>query len=263
MNQPAEITCRVSKQTPLTGEDCFLIEIEAPVLAAAATPGQFVMFRCGQGYDPFLRRPLSIHQLDQETGIVSFLYRVKGKGTEWLSRRSAGDQVSFLGPLGKGFSHPQSAGEGLVVGAGLGVAPLLFLVSKLAECGWKLTILMGGANKSGILRQDAFMEYGQVKIATEDGTMGMQGTVLDLLAEELGNKQSYDRIFSCGPLAVLKGVQQMSKERKIPAELSLEEWMACGVGACMGCVCSGADGSFFRVCHEGPVFEAKEVLLGG
>ncbi len=261
MNRPGEFICKVSGQVNLATH-YYLIELEAPVLAQTASPGQFAMLRCGEGYDPFLRRPLGIHQVNKQLGLVSFLYKVRGKGTSWLSHRSSGDQVSLLGPLGRGFNCSEPGSKGLVVGAGVGVAPLLFLVSELEDRGWELVILMGGRSESGILRPDVFMEYGKVKIVTEDGTSGIKGTILDLVADEV-EKSSFDRIFSCGPLAVLKGVQGMSKEKGIPAELSLEDWMAGGVGACVGCVCQGADGSYLRVCHEGPVFEAREVVLGG
>lgn len=261
MKGPAELSCRVSEQISL-GSDAYLLKLDAPALAQTVSPGQFAMVQCGEGLDPFLRRPLSIHQVDKQLGFLSFLYKVRGKGTNWLSRRISGDRVSLLGPLGHGFNCSEPGSKGLVVGAGIGVAPLLFLASELADRGWELVILMGGRSESGILRPDAFKEYGKVKIVTEDGTRGIKGTILDLVADEL-EKSSFDRIFSCGPLAVLKGVQGMSKEKRIPAELSLDEWMACGVGACLGCVCQGADGSYLRVCHEGPVFEASEVVLGG
>jgi len=261
MNGPGEFICRVSRQVSL-GTNYYLIELEAPVLAQTVSPGQFAMLCCGEGFDPFLRRPLSIHQVNKHLGLVSFLYKVRGKGMSWLSRRQSGDQVSLLGPLGRGFNCSKPGSKGLLVGAGVGVAPLLFLASELVDRGWELFILMGGRSESGILRPDTFMEYGEVKIATEDGTGGIQGSILELLADEL-EKSSFDRLFSCGPVAVLKGVQGMSKEKGIPAELSLDEWMACGVGACMGCVCQSADGSYLRVCREGPVFEAGEVVLSG
>jgi dihydroorotate dehydrogenase electron transfer subunit len=256
---PGEFTCRVNGQVKVA-PDHYLIKLDAPELARDASPGQFAMLRCSEGYDAFLRRPLGIHQVDKALGEVFFLYHVRGKGTNWLSMRDTGDMVSLLAPLGRGFSCSENGGTGLIVGAGVGVAPLLFLASELQAHGWELVILMGAGSKSGILRSDAFMEYGEVKIATDDGTCGIQGTILDLAASEL-ESSSFDMIFSCGPLPVLKGVQEMSKRKEIPAELSLDERMACGVGACVGCVCQGADGSYLKVCQDGPVFSAGEVVF--
>ncbi len=238
----------------------YLLKLEAADLSEAVSPGQFAMLRCGEGLDPFLRRPLSIHQVERKQGIVSFLYRVKGKGTRWLSQRVAGDKISLLAPLGRGFSVSPGGGRGLLVGAGVGVAPLLFLASELAAQGWELVTLIGAGAAAEILRPDAFMDYGIVKTATDDGSAGIKGTILDLLSREL-EQSSCDMLFACGPLPVLQGVQRMSKHKGIAAELSLEERMACGVGACLGCACRDAGGEYVRICREGPVFSAGEVVI--
>lgn len=260
MKGPKEFSCRVIEQAALA-PDYYLLKLEAPELARNSYPGQFAMLRCSEGYDPFLRRPLGIHQVDRKKGQVLFLYQVRGKGTEWLAKRCQNDKLSLLGPLGRGFGCSDGGGRAMIIGAGVGVAPLLFLASELRAHRWELVILMGARSKSGILRLDAFMEYGEVKIATEDGSCGVQGTILDLVAREL-ESSSFAKLFACGPLSVLKGVQVMSREKGIAAELSLDERMACGVGACVGCVCQGHDGSYLRVCKEGPVFSAEEVVLG-
>jgi len=260
MKGPEEFTCRVIEQVALA-PDYYLLKLEAPELARNSSPGQFAMLRCSEGYDPFLRRPLAIHQVDRDSGQVLFLYQVRGKGTKWLSERSQNDKLSLLGPLGRGFTYSPAGGRGMIIGAGIGVAPLLFLASELRAQGWDLVILIGARSKSGILRPDAFKEYGDVVISTEDGSCGVEGTILDLLSKELA-KSSFDKLFACGPLSVLKEVQAMSREKGIDAELSLDERMACGVGACVGCVCQGSDGSYLRVCKEGPVFSAEEVVLG-
>lgn len=261
VKRPGEFTCRVCEQLSIS-PDYYLLSLEAPELARNVSPGQFVMLRCGEGYDNFLRRPMSIHQVDRSRGQLDILYQVKGKGTNWLSKRTSGELLSLLGPLGHGFTCSESAGKGLLIGAGVGVAPLLFLASELAARQWELVILMGARSENGVLRTDAFMEYGQVKTATEDGSCGIQGTILDLAANELRNS-SFDMIYSCGSLPVLKGVQDLIRQNKIPAELSLDERMACGVGACVGCVCQGADGSYLKVCQDGPVFSAGEVVFDG
>jgi dihydroorotate dehydrogenase electron transfer subunit len=261
MEGPHELNCLVNDQKCLA-EGYYLLSLDAPNLAEGACPGQFAMLKCGDGYDPFLRRPLSIHQVDEENGEVLFLYQVRGKGTELLARREKGDRVSLLGPLGRGFSSEQEGKKGLLVGAGIGIAPLLFLASVLAKRRWELVILMGARTKDGILCSEEFERYGRVLTATEDGSLGLKGTVMDLLKQEIQNS-SFHKIFACGPIPVLKGVQKMSFDKGIPAELSLEERMACGVGACLGCTCQGAKGDYLRVCREGPVFAAGEVSIDG
>ncbi|MGB9793281.1 MAG: dihydroorotate dehydrogenase electron transfer subunit, partial [Thermacetogeniaceae bacterium] len=227
-----------------------------------ASPGQFAMLRCGDTYDPFLRRPLSFHCVDVGKGEVSFLYRVKGVGTRWLAGLHRGDVLSVLGPLGRGFRYSPGKRKGLLVGAGLGAAPLLFLAERLAGAGWQLLILLGAATKSNILRVEAFERFGLVKTIAEDGSTPKRGTVLDLLEEEIKHGE-WESIYACGPQAVLKGVQEISVRTGIPAQISVEERMACGLGACLGCACRSASHSgYVRVCREGPVFEAGKVILG-
>ncbi|AFV11653.1 dihydroorotate dehydrogenase electron transfer subunit PyrK [Thermacetogenium phaeum DSM 12270] len=261
MIEPGEYTCRVIVQNCLS-PGYYLLSLEAPELARGALPGQFVMIRCGDCYDPFLRRPLSIHYVDGEKGEVQFLYQVRGKGTALLAERSAGDKVQLLGPLGRGFSCAEEGKKGVLLGAGVGVAPILYLASSLKKRRWELLILMGARSREGILRPEVYELYGRVAVATEDGSSGWKGSVLGLLKEKL-KQFSFDKIFACGPLPVLKGVQQLSIEKGIPAEISLEERMACGVGACLGCTCRGSGGKQLRVCLEGPVFAAEEVIFDG
>ncbi len=259
---PSEHAAGVLEQIALAS-DCFLLTVAAPNLARAVSPGQFALLGCGTVFDPFLRRPLSIHQVDVERGEVSFLYRAKGAGTQWLSQRRRGDVIPVLGPLGRGFRHSGSGKKGLLVGAGLGAAPLLFLAQELAGRKWSLVILLGGRTKAGILRPDAFERFGTLKTITEDGSTPKKGTIIDLLQEEL-KKGGWDTIYACGPRAVLKVIQGISCRTGIPAQISVEERMACGLGACLGCVCRSAHSSgYLRVCKEGPVFDAGEVLLDG
>ncbi|MGD0152644.1 MAG: dihydroorotate dehydrogenase electron transfer subunit [Thermacetogeniaceae bacterium] len=241
--------------------DAFLLTLEAPELAAAAQPGQFAMIGCGSGYDPFLRRPLSIHRIQRTAGAASFLYRVRGQGTEWLAARRQGEFVPLLGPLGRGFRYAGNGKKALLVGAGIGVAPLLFLAEALAALNWTLNILIGARTARGLLCRSALERYGRVLVITDDGSASRRGSVTALLQDAL-KKSSYSDIFACGPKPVLKAVQRASTDRGIPAQLSLEENMACGLGACMGCTCRGSDPSrMLRVCAEGPVFDADEVIF--
>lgn len=260
MNKPSEYRVRVLEQTE-AAPGYYLLKTAAPGLARTAVPGQFAMLGCGTRYDPFLRRPLSIHQVAGERGETSFLYRVKGTGTRWLAGLAAGDLLDILGPLGCGFKYSGRGKRGLLVGAGAGVAPLLFLAEELAAQDWQLVICIGSRTKEELLRPEAFRSFGLVKTITEDGSSGDRGTILDLLHQELeaGNR---DMIFACGPLAVLREIQVISKQTGIPAQISVEERMACGVGACLGCVCRSAHApGYLRVCREGPVFDAWEVVL--
>ncbi len=256
----SDYTAEVVQQSMLA-PGCYLLTISSPEIARTASPGQFAMLRCGSTYDPFLRRPLSFHSVDVEKGEVSFLYRVKGAGTRWLAELHKGDVVAVLGPLGRGFRYAEGRRRGLLVGAGLGAAPLLFLAERLAEAGWQLLILLGAATRSGILRMEAFERFGVVRAIAEDGSTPRKGTVLDLLEEEI-RRGGWEAIYACGPQPVLKGVQEISISTGIPAQISVEERMACGLGACLGCACRSASSpGYVRVCREGPVFEAGEVVF--
>jgi dihydroorotate dehydrogenase electron transfer subunit len=149
------------------------------------------------------------------------------------------------------------------VGAGIGVAPLLFLAEALMGLNWTMTILMGARTRKGILSRSDFERYGKVRVITDDGSAVQRGTVVDLFNEVVADG-SWSQIYACGPPAVLGAVRNVSLKRGIPAQLSLEERMACGLGACMGCTCRGSDPSrMVRVCAEGPVFDASEVNLDG
>ena len=249
MSKTGEYSTRVVEHLVLS-RDVFRLTLEAPKLAAAARPGQFAMLGCGSGFDPFLRRPLSIHRVQGVSGTVSFLCRVRGRGTEWLASRRQGEAVSLLGPLGRGFRYEGNSKRALLVSAGIGVAPLLFLAETLMGLNWTITILIGARTRKGILCRSDFERYGRVLVSTDDGSAGRRG--------------SYAQIYACGPQPVLGAVSQLSADKGIPAQLSLEERMACGLGACMGCVCQGADPSrMVRVCADGPVFDASEVILNG
>jgi dihydroorotate dehydrogenase electron transfer subunit len=248
-------------QEALSG-DAFLLTVEAPELAKAARPGQFAMLGCGYGYDPFLRRPLSIHRVQRTEGAVSFLYRVRGQGTAWLAARRQGELVSLMGPMGRGFRYAGHGKRALLIGAGVGVAPLMFLAETLMGLNWTMTMLIGAKRRSDILCRSAFERYCTVLASTDDGSAGRRGRVTDLFPQVFA-RSSYAQIYACGPLPVLRAVQRISAETGIPAQLCLEERMACGLGACMGCACRGAGpGRMLRVCADGPVFDAAEVDLG-
>ena len=184
MVSPGEYLTTVAGQSALA-DDVFRLTLEAPELAAAARPGQFVMLGCGSGYDPFLRRPLSIHQVQGAAGAVSFLYQVRGRGTEWLSARRRGEALSLLGPLGRGFRYEGNGKRALLVGAGIGVAPLLFLAETLMGLNWTMTILIGARTRNGILCRSDFERFSTVLVSTDDGSAGRRGPVTDLFPVRL------------------------------------------------------------------------------
>ncbi|MCG0278561.1 MAG: dihydroorotate dehydrogenase electron transfer subunit [Thermanaeromonas sp.] len=233
------------------------VDIEEP------GPGQFVHLRCGLRYDPLLRRPLSIHDFDMDKGEIELLYRVVGKGTAWLAARVPGDKVSGLGPLGRGFILPSGKTLALVAG-GIGFAPLFFLARKALALGNRVIFYLGVRSREHLLRQKDLAEFGvQLEIATEDGSAGFPGLVTDLLAAHLRNLR-FDGIFACGPKNMLAAVAGLAATYSIPAQVSLEEHMACGLGACRGCAVPvyREDGNvtYENVCSEGPVFPAHRVV---
>lgn len=234
------------------------MEIRSPKITDAAAPGQFVMVSAGhETTDPLLRRPLSIHQADNDA--LTLLYRVVGKGTRLMSFMKKGEEVSLLGPLGNGFEI-KSAPHHCLVGGGLGVAPLLFLAAEIKRRfpSEKLSILLGGRSHQELLLVDDFQHVAPVFLATDDGSQGMHGLVTDLLVQEIKGPAT---IYTCGPTPMMKGVAALAREHNWPCQVSLETMMACGMGACLGCTVERAgfddtDSKYVHVCKDGPVFEA-------
>lgn len=221
------------------------------------SPGQFLNLYCNQG-QLLLPRPISISEINEEKDEIKLIYGVVGKGTKALSQLSAGKEIIFMGPLGNGFEVSQ-VNHHLVVGGGIGVPPLLELVKHLKG---EVTVILGFRGES-ILIED-FEKLGvKVYVASEDGSCGKKGTVIDIMDElDLDNIQM---IYSCGPKGMLRAVNQWAEGKKIPAQLSFEERMACGIGACLVCTCkiqkeTEADWEHKRVCKDGPVFWREEVI---
>ena len=230
-------------------------------------PGQFVELRVDGSPATFLRRPISINFVDRTKNELWLMVAMIGEGTRQLGRLQAGDKLNCVLPLGNGFSI-QSGGtreplqdgkialhKALLVGGGVGVAPLLYLGAELKQQGAEVTFLLGGRSAKDVLELDFFKKYGRVCVTTEDGTMGEQGFVTNhsVLAE------SFDKIFTCGPTPMMKAVARYAKEKDIECEASLENMMACGLGACLCCVEKTTEGNLC-VCKEGPVFNTKRLL---
>jgi dihydroorotate dehydrogenase electron transfer subunit len=242
------------------GAELFDLLVECPEIAAEALPGQIVHVLCGEGTT--LRRPISICETVQNT--VRLCYDVRGKGTKWLSERMPGEKISLLGALGHGFS-PKAGKRALLVGGGIGIYPLLS-IGKLY--GDRAKALLGFRNISLVNYTDRFEKYGiETSVITDDGSSGRQGFVTELLVEEL-NAKSVDIVYVCGPKPMMAAVARICGVYGVECEVSMEERMGCGVGACLACVCKtmfvGNDGTvgekYKRVCVDGPVFNSKEII---
>lgn len=231
-----------------------LLDFVADGVLPAIRPGQFAQLEVKGDSGVFLRRPLSIH--DVRDGHVWFLVQLVGPGTRALSRLSKGDRVNVILPLGNGFDI-QATGHGrsLLVGGGVGVAPLLLLGRELKERSCCFSFLFGGRSSMQILRLDEYGKLAPAAVSTQDGSMGETGLVTENSVFRNGD---YDRIFCCGPTPMMKAVAAFAHERNIPCQVSLEHKMACGIGACLCCVEDTLQGNVC-ICREGPVFDTDRL----
>ena len=236
------------------GDSYYKMTLDASYIARHAIPGQFVQVRCSDGFDPLLRRPFSIHRLTSNQG-VEILYEVVGSGTEILSRKKKGEYLDVLGPLGKGFTLPRSRAATIIAG-GIGVAPLVFLAEALKKKNIKTTVLIGAKTKNLVLCEKDFKKLDfETHIATDDSSRGSKGFVSKLFKPETGTMA-----YACGPNPMLKCIASMCKRKRIDCEVSLEEKMACGIGACLGCSVKVKSGRNKLACKDGPVFKATDLL---
>ncbi|MBC8018193.1 MAG: dihydroorotate dehydrogenase electron transfer subunit [Verrucomicrobia bacterium] len=249
------------------------MRVTAPQEFAAASPGQFVMLRVSGAIDPLLRRPFGIFDVGVHTPAQSgavpqpffeMLYRVVGKGTATLATLHGSDLLDILGPLGSGFNLGAADEEKLIVGGGVGLAPLYLLARELVKKS-PVRLFAGGRTRDDILCITEFERLGvECYTATEDGSLGECGLVTEALIRRLDALQGRATIYACGPHGMLNAVANIAADRSIPCQVSLEGYMACGVGACLGCVAPGHGHSpetpdFRCVCTEGPVFESGEL----
>ncbi len=230
--------------------------LHAPQVAQEAIAGQFVQIKLTQTLSPLLRRPFSLHAVSGSG--IEIIYEVLGEGTRLLCAKGKGEPLDIIGPLGNGFCCQKEKNQ-IIIAGGMGVAPLAFLAQKIAK--YKPLVLLGAVTKNKIICAEEFKKLGlSVRIATDDGSVGFRGRVTDLLTKLLSVKgYCPSNIYACGPQPMLKAVAGIAQESKIPAQLSLEEHMACGIGACLGCVVETKDG-LKRVCKEGPVFNARDLI---
>lgn len=234
-----------------------LLVLHAPATAANARPGQFVHLRIARGRDFLLRRPFSVHRTSGEN--VEILYQVLGVGTHVLAQAERDDQMDVLGPLGSGWRVGEGTAHALLVAGGLGAAPLGMLAEELARKGVALTIVQGAPSAERLVARALFESVARrYEVATDDGSTGMPGFVT-ALSERVLETGGIDQVFSCGPEVMSRHVATQAAAAAVPCQVSLERFMACGVGACLSCVCATRRGQA-RACVDGPVFDAEEVL---
>jgi dihydroorotate dehydrogenase electron transfer subunit len=243
----------------LTG-DIHRFTVKAPDVVTGSSPGQFVMVQVGEGMDPLLRRPFSIHQVD-EGGLLQILFKVIGKGTQALANLQAGQKMDILGPLGRGFTH-NTVNEHYLIGGGIGIAPLLFLAKQILKKNEPsaIKVLLGARTKDEIITLvEDFESMGlTVQAATEDGSLGKQGLVTDLMSPIQNENPAM--VYACGPHPMLRALVRVCRDKDWACQVSLETIMACGLAACLGCAVLRADmNGYVHVCKDGPVFNADDV----
>jgi dihydroorotate dehydrogenase electron transfer subunit len=246
--------CKIISQKEIA-ENIYELTVEAELVHEIKEPGQFVHIRVSKTLDPALRRPISISSYDKLIGQFTMIYRKEGKGTTRLAEMEPGMELDILGPLGNGFPVDEAVvGEiALLVGGGIGVPPLYELSNELAAKGVKVIHVLGFQTKSAVFYEKEFLKNGETFIATADGSYGFQGFVTDVM-----KKLDFESIYTCGPTPMLRAIEKSYSDKRV--FLSLEERMGCGVGACFACVCRSGD-SYKKVCSDGPVFRAGEVLI--
>ena len=253
--EKVKLTAQVVSQEALTDDICSMW-IQADEIAKAAKPGQFISVYT-KDKSKVLPRPISLCEIDKEQGRLRIVYRVVGAGTKEFSAYQAGDDIEIMGPLGNGF--PLKEKKAFLIGGGIGIPPMLELAKNL-NCEKQMVL----GYRDVLFLNDEFEQYGRVYAATEDGSAGTKGNVIDAIRE---NGLDAEIIYACGPTPMLRALKAYAAEHSMECWLSLEEKMACGIGACLACVCKSKDIDEHshvhnkRICTDGPVFAAEEVEL--
>ena len=265
-------TAVISKMEVVT-TDIYSMWIMDEYIAKNAKPGQFVSLYCKEG-SRLLPRPISICEIDKVNGELRLVFRIAGKGTDEFSKMKAGDSIDVMGPLGNGFFLEGK--KVILIGGGIGIPPMLELAKTLSgnakdENGQAVVPVEGcevqvvlGYRDNDLFLADEFKPYATVYVSTEDGSVGTKGNVIDAIKE---NNLEADMIMSCGPTPMLRGIKAYAEEKGVKAQVSMEERMACGIGACLACVCKSKEKDHHtnvnnkRICKDGPVFYADEIEL--
>ena len=243
----------------LIGKECYgnsvLLRLRDELPLPVIIPGQFVQVRVDNSPTTYLRRPISIHDVDAANNEISLLVQMVGEGTLHLGASSIGDRINLVLPLGNGYTLPEKEESVLLVGGGVGVAPLYYLAKCMKAKGVKPTFLLGGKKHADLVRLDAYRTLGETLVTTEDGSLGEKGMVT---MHSAWKERTFDKIYVCGPKRMMMAVADIAKSNDVWCEVSLEHLMACGLGACLCCVEDTVDGNLC-VCKEGPVFNTRRL----
>ena len=259
---PKQVLCKLIKKEEII-KDIYKFSVEAEEIVKLSKPGNFIEIRVSDQTEPFLRRPISIYNLDRENGILEFIFQVKGNGTNILAEKEVGDKIDIIGPLGNGTFRIDKYNKIAIIGGGIGIFPLYELAKQAKEQGKEVYCYLGFRNKDFVMLEKEFEKVtDNLVITTDDGSYSKKGFAIDYLIEDM-KKEEYECICACGPIPMLRAVKQYAKE-DISAQISLEEKMGCGLGVCLGCAVKTAKSTkeapeYFHVCKGGPVFNAKDV----
>lgn len=238
----------------------YRMKIKAPQIAEKAKPGQFIMLSMWKTKDPFLMRPFSFHKIESDQGTFDILYKEKGKGTQIMAKSKAGDSVELIGPLGNGFKIPEGISNIAIVARGIGIAPLFPLMLESKRMGIEPYVFLSAQTDNLLLcNNEIKLISKKVFYTTDDGSKGAKGKVTNFL-EKVLKETVIDVVYVCGSERLTKHIQKLQKEYNFLAFVSLEERMACGIGACKGCIHKTKNG-YKRVCKEGPVFPVEELIF--
>lgn len=262
---PVNIKAKLLKKDELK-PGIFKFSVQADEIVNTAKPGNFIEIRVNDDIEPFLRRPISIYNMDKENGILEFIFQVKGKGTTILAKRNEGELIDIVGPLGFGTFKYSSYENLAIIGGGIGVFPLYELAKSAKNENKNVNTYLGFRNKDLVVLENEFKEVSnQLTITTDDGSYAQKGFAIDFLKKDIEDGK-IDSIYACGPLPMLKAIRELAIEKNIPCQISLEERMACGLGVCLGCAVKTAKSpketpEYWHVCKAGPVFQAKDVEI--
>ena len=232
-----------------------LLKLRSEQALPDIAPGQFVQVRVDGSPSTYLRRPISIHDVDFQQNEITLLVQQVGEGTRHLAAANVGDLINMVFPLGNGFTFPEKGENILLVGGGIGIAPLFYFAKVLNDKGIKPTLLLGGKTESDLLRLADYQQFGETFVTTENGSIGEKGFVT---MHSVWQKQNFDKIYVCGPKPMMKAVAKLAAEKGVWCEVSLDNLMACGLGACLCCVEDTEEGNVC-VCKEGPVFNTRRL----
>lgn len=262
---PSQVFAKLIKKEKLL-EGLYKFSLEAREIVKNAKPGNFIEIRVNDNLDPFLRRPISIYNLDKENGILEFIFQVRGNGTNILAKKQEGDLIDIIGPLGSGTFKFEGKNNIAIIGGGIGIFPLYELAKQAKEKGINIHTYLGFRNKELVVLEKEFKEVStNLTITTDDGSYKEKGFAINFLEEDI-KKEKYDGIFVCGPLPMLKAVKKLAEEKGVSCQISLEEKMGCGLGVCLGCAVKTATSTkenpdYVHICKAGPVFDSKIVEI--